>query len=92
MADPFWLTWWLWLAGALALGILEIVLPGFIFLGFAIGAVVTGLLLLIPGFSVSLPVLILVFAVLSLLAWLLLRRFFALPHGQVKRFKDDING
>ncbi|WP_170425258.1 NfeD family protein [Ruegeria arenilitoris] len=91
MTDPFWLTWWIWLAGALALGILEIVLPGFIFLGFAIGAAVTGLLLVIPGFAPSLPVLLLVFAVLSLVAWLILRRMFALPHGQVKTFNHDIN-
>ena len=49
MADPFWLTWWIWMAAALALGILEIVLPGFIFLGFAIGAAITGILLILPG-------------------------------------------
>ena len=91
MADPFWLTWWIWLAAALALGILELVLPGFIFLGFAIGAAVTGLLLIIPAVSPSLPVLLLIFAVLSLIAWLGLRRVFALPHGQVKTFNHDIN-
>ncbi len=91
MADPFWMTWWIWLAGALALGILEIVLPGFIFLGFAIGAAITGILLAIPGISPSLPILLLIFAVLSLVAWLILRRLFALPHGQVKTFNHDIN-
>ncbi|NOD33601.1 MULTISPECIES: NfeD family protein [unclassified Ruegeria] len=91
MADPFWLTWWIWLAAALALGILEIVLPGFIFLGFAIGAAITGLLLIIPGLTMSLHVLALIFAVLSLVAWLVLRKLFALPHGQVKTFKHDIN-
>ncbi len=91
MADPFWLTWWIWLAGALALGILEVALPGFIFLGFAIGAAITGVVLLIPGLTLSLPVLLLIFAVLSLVAWLVLRRMFALPHGQVKTFKHDIN-
>ncbi|MBO9413239.1 MULTISPECIES: hypothetical protein [unclassified Ruegeria] len=91
MADPFWLTWWIWLAGALALGILEIVLPGFIFLGFAIGAAITGVLLIIPGVAPSLPVLLLIFAALSLVAWLVLRRMFALPHGQVKTFRHDIN-
>lgn len=91
MADPFWLTWWLWLAAALALGILEIVLPGFIFLGFAIGAAVTGLLLLIPGLAPSLPILMLIFATLSLISWLILRRMFSLPHGQVKTFNHDIN-
>ena len=91
MADPFWLTWWIWMAGALVLAILEVVLPGFIFLGFAIGAGITGVLLLVPGLTPSLPVLLLIFAILSLVAWLVLRRMFALPHGQVKTFNHDIN-
>lgn len=91
MADPFWLTWWIWLAAALALGILEIFLPGFIFLGFAIGAAVTGLVLAIPGMALSLNVLVLIFAVMSLIAWLVLRKLFALPQGQVKTFNHDIN-
>ncbi len=91
MADPFWLTWWIWLAAALALGILEVALPGFIFLGFAIGAAVTGVLLMIPGLVTGLHVLMLIFAVLSLIAWLVLRRLFSLPHGQVKTFDRDIN-
>ena len=91
MADPIWLTWWLWLAAALVLVILETVLPGFIFLGFAVGAGITGLLLIIPGVTPSLPVLALIFAILSLVAWLVLRRMFALPHGQVKTFNHDIN-
>ncbi|MCX8953146.1 hypothetical protein OU790_06840 [Ruegeria sp. NA] len=91
MADPFWLTWWIWLAAALALGILEIFLPGFIFLGFAIGAAVTGLILAVPGMALSLNVLALIFAVMSLIAWLVLRKLFALPNGQVKTFNHDIN-
>lgn len=91
MTDPFWLTWWIWLAAALALGILEIALPGFIFLGFAIGAAVTGLLLIFPGVTLSLPILLMIFAAFSLIAWLVLRRIFALPHGQVKTFRHDIN-
>lgn len=91
MADPYWLTWWIWLAAALALGILEVALPGFIFLGFAIGAAITGVLLAIPGIAPSLPVLLLIFSTLSLVAWLVLRRMFSLPHGQVKTFDRDIN-
>ncbi len=91
MADPFWTIWWVWMAGALVLAILEVLLPGFIFLGFAVGAAITGLLLLLPGFSVHLAVLLLIFAALSLIAWLVLRRVFALPHGQVKTFDHDIN-
>ena len=83
--------WWVWMAGALALAILETLLPGFIFLGFAIGAFGVSLILLTTFFSFGLPALLLIFAGLSLVAWLLLRRFFALPKGQVKTFEGDIN-
>ena len=37
-------TWWAWVILGFALGVLEVLVPGFIFLGFAIGAVVTGIL------------------------------------------------
>jgi membrane protein implicated in regulation of membrane protease activity len=90
--DPaLWSLWWVWLAAALALGIIELLAPGFIFLGFAIGALAVSMLLLNTGLSLGLPLLLLLFAALSLTAWLILRRFFALPKGQVKRFEDDIN-
>jgi len=85
-----WSLWWIWGALALVLGIAEILLPGFIFLGFAIGAVCVAVLLLM-SLNVSLPLLLLVFAALSLGAWLTLRRLFALPKGQVKTFDTDIN-
>ena len=39
-------TWWAWVVLGFALGVLEILVPGYIFLGFAIGAVVTGILLI----------------------------------------------
>ena len=64
MIEPFWRIWWIWLAGALVLAILEVLLPGFIFLGFAIGAAITGVILALTGVSISLAVLLLVFAVL----------------------------
>ncbi len=86
----FYSLWWVWMAGALALAIAETLLPGFIFLGFAIGAFAVSLALLV-GLGLGLPALLLVFAGLSLIAWLLLRRFFAMPKGQVKHFEDDIN-
>ena len=87
-----WSVWWIWMAAALLLAIIEVLAPGFIFLGFAIGAAVTGLLLLIlPGIGWTIPILALVFAALSLAAWLILRRGFALRTGQVKHFEDDIN-
>ena len=84
-------TWWVWLAFALVLAILEVLVPGFVFLGFAIAAAIVGLMVLGPASLLSLPTLTLIFAALSLAAWLLLRRFFALPKGQVKTFDHDIN-
>lgn len=89
--DALLTTWWVWLAAALVLGILEMLIPGFIFLGFAIGAAVVGLALLGPLGLLSLPAILLVFAVVSLIAWLGLRKYFALPKGQVKTFDHDIN-
>ncbi|UWQ23447.1 NfeD family protein [Leisingera aquaemixtae] len=91
MADGFWTLWWVWAAAALVLGILEVLAPGFVFLGFAIGAAAVALLLLVSGGSWGLPLLLLIFAGLSLAAWLLLKRLFALPKGQVKTFDHDIN-
>lgn len=85
-----WAVWWVWIAGGFALGVLEVLLPGFIFLGFAIGAVLTGILL---GFGLTpgLPLLLLIFALLSLAAWLGLRAKFGSNKGQVKLWHKDIN-
>jgi inner membrane protein len=83
-------TWWAWVILGFALGVLEVLVPGFIFLGFAIGAVVTGILV---GFGVpaGLPALILIFAVVSVVAWLVLRRVVGVRDGQVKVWDQDIN-
>ncbi|MGB8623105.1 MAG: hypothetical protein WCD16_09820 [Paracoccaceae bacterium] len=85
-----WGLWWVWLAGAVVLGILEVVVPGFVFLGFAAGAAVTGVLLVL-GLSVSLPTLLLIFALVSLASWLVMRKLFSLRRGQVKIWDRDIN-
>jgi len=85
-----WALWWVWMAGAVALGILEIFAPGFVFLGFAVGAALTGILLA-AGLSPSLPWLLLIFAVVSLVSWLALRRILGVRKGQVKIWDRDIN-
>lgn len=90
MAD-FATIWWVWLAAALLLAILEILVPAFLFLGFAIGAALVGLAMLGPLALLSPAMILLIFAGLSLAVWLMLRKIFALPHGQVKRFDRDIN-
>ena len=89
----WWSLWWVWMVGALALAILEVLAPAQIFLGFAAGAAGVGLALLVgvPGLSGSVPILLLVFAVLSLIAWLLIRPLMGVREGQVKHFDHDIN-
>lgn len=85
-----WALWWVWMAAAVGLAILEVLAPGFVFLGFAAGAAVTGALLAL-GISPSGPVLALIFALVSLVAWLVLRKLFALKGGSVKTYDHDIN-
>ena len=86
-------AWWIWMVAGLVLGILEVLAPTFIFLGFAIGAVLTGALVWLGWgwMAGSLPNHMLVFALLSLVAWLVLRALFKLPKGQVKLWTNDIN-
>ncbi|PRY21739.1 hypothetical protein CLV78_1088 [Aliiruegeria haliotis] len=93
----WWTEWWVWLVAGLVLAILEVLVPAWIFLGFAIGAVLTGGAVWVGGpleatLEGSLPVTLLAFAVLSLLAWLALRKVFGLRTGSVKTYDDDING
>ncbi|SHH08151.1 hypothetical protein SAMN05444003_1999 [Cognatiyoonia sediminum] len=88
---PLWLEWWVWMSAALALATLEVIVPGYIFLGFAIGALVMGVLLLLGLTGLSLPLLLVIFAVLSLVAYLAMRKVFGLKTGQVKIWDRDIN-
>ena len=89
-------TWWVWMVAGLFLAILEVLAPVFVFLGFAIGAVLTGALMwlgLPPSgwMAGSVAAHLLVFAILSLLAWLALRTLFGLPKDTVKIWDRDIN-
>ncbi len=86
-------TWWAWIVAAMILAILEVFLPAQILLGFAIGAagVGLGLLLGVPGLAGSAPALMLAFAVLSLIGWLVLRRLLGVYKGQVKVWESDVN-
>lgn len=90
MPEQIWTVWWAWVVLGFLLGILEILAPGYIFLGFAIGAVLTGVVTVL-GLTTSLPVLLLVFAVASVVAWLVLRKVMGVREGQVKIWKRDIN-
>lgn len=91
-----WSVWWIWVVGAIVLGIVEVFVPAFIFLGFAIGAAVTGILMAVGGplatfMMGSLPVTVLIFSVVSLVSWLMLRKVMGVRKGQSKVFTTDIN-
>lgn len=89
-------AWWVWVLAGLGLAVLEIVVPAYIFLGFAIGAVATGLILWVGGplaamLAGSWPLTLLVFALLSGAAWLGLRQWLGVRRGQAKIWDRDIN-
>ena len=88
-----WTSWVFWMIAAVGLAILEVFAPSFIFLGFAIGAALVGLILLIGGsaISLSLPMTFLVLAVVSLISWIALRQLLGVRRGQVKVWDEDIN-
>lgn len=90
METVLWHLWWVWLAAALGLTILEILVPGFIFLGFAIGAALVALLVLLP-LNLGLTALLALFTLLSLAAWVILRRLFRAPDDQSRVIREDIN-
>ena len=87
-----WDQWWIWAGAGIVLLIVEIFAPGFVFLGFGIGALaVAALLALMPSLVSSVPVALLIFAVCSLVAWLVMRKLAGERKGQVKVWDTDIN-
>lgn len=84
-------TWWIWMVAGVVLAVFEVVIPGFIFLGFAIGAVLTGVLLALGILAGALEISFLVFAILSVAAFLILRKAVGVRRGQTKVWTQDIN-
>lgn len=89
-------TWWFWVAGGLALAIVEVFVPGYIFVGFAVGAVLTGAFMALglpgSGWMMAAPTnALVVFAVVSVVAWFAMRKGLGLRRGQIKRIDRDIN-
>ena len=82
--------WWMWLCAALALGVVELLLPGTIFLGFSLGALVMAVVvaLITPP---SVAAMLALFAGLSLAAWLVLRLVFRRQSSGARIVKRDIN-
>ena len=83
--------WWFWLSAAVVFGIIEVLAPFFVFLGFSIGAVgmallvATGVVTLSPAWGLAL------FAVMSLAGYALLRVVLGKTRGNVRVIEKDIN-
>jgi len=82
---------WVWIIAALVLGALEIVLPGWFFLGIALAVGVMGLAILVGIWTGGLPMALVVTAALSGAIWLGLRRIFGSSRGDVRIWTRDIN-
>lgn len=86
-----WTNGWLWIVAALVLGLIELALPGYVFLGTALALAITGVLLLSGFWGVGLLGTLIVAALLSFAAWALLRRLMGVQKGQVRIWDRDIN-
>ena len=82
--------WWVWVALALALALVEVMAPGFIFLGFALGALAISAFVAL-GYASSVPVLLVLFAGVSLLAWIALRLVFRKQSSGARIITRDVN-
>ena len=82
--------WWVWICAALALGVIELLAPGFIFLGFAIGALAMAVFVFVLP-AANVPALLAMFAILSLIAWIGLRVVFRRQSSGTRIVDRDIN-
>ncbi|MEM6303096.1 MAG: hypothetical protein AAF744_00150 [Pseudomonadota bacterium] len=83
-------VWWVWICASLALGILELLAPGYIFLGFALGALSMAVVVFVMP-AASVPALLAMFAILSLIGWLILRMLFRRQSSGARIVRRDIN-
>ncbi|MHA6323794.1 NfeD family protein [Roseivivax sp. CAU 1753] len=85
-------SWVFWFAAGVALLIIEVLLPTFLALGFGIGAwIVSAMLFFLPSELFTLPVVLLIWAVLSAVIWIALRLVFRNRHSGNKAPEGDIN-
>ncbi len=88
---PLAYAWWAWISAGILFGILEIVVPAYIFMGFSFGAIAMGILLALGVDGLSVGWMLVIFAAVSLVSVILLRLTFGLRRGQVKVWDRDIN-
>jgi len=88
--NDFLQVWWVWVCISLALGVIELLVPGTIFLGFALGALGMAVLVYVLPMS-GVPALLAVFAFLSLISWIVLKMVFRRQSSGARVVTRDIN-
>lgn len=68
------LAWHIWMIIGIGFIIIEIFDPAFFFISLGIGAIITGLLSMLPLLGNSVPVQILIFAIFSFISFLFMRK------------------
>ncbi len=89
-------SWTSWLVFGFVLGILELLAPGFVFLGFGIGAAGVALVLSLAGPSSfsdpsGIGYLFVIWSITSFLSWLALRRLRGAQPTSSRVVANDIN-
>lgn len=82
---------WLWLIAAFVLAAIELLVPGWAFMGLAASVGLMGVLLLTGLWTAGLPLTLVVTALLSAGAWLLFRRLWPTSRGDKRIWDRDIN-
>lgn len=82
--------WWVWLSDAFVLALVKLMVPASVFLGFALGALAMAGVVAI-GLITKPSVLLAVFAALSLVAWIVLKRVFRNQTTAARIVTRDIN-
>lgn len=86
-----WENGWLWILAALLLALVELILPGYVFMGMAGAVAVMGLLLLAGIWTGGLPMALVLTALLSGVIWLVLSRLRGVDRSATRIWRDDIN-
>lgn len=86
-----WQNGWLWIIAGLVLALLELLLPGYLFLGTAAAVGIMGVALLLGVWTGGFPAALVVTALLSGAVMLALRRALGVQRGQVRIWDRDIN-
>lgn len=87
----WWQEPWVWVVAAAVLGGAEMLLPVFVLLGFAVGALLVAGLLWLGLLGGSWPALILVMTVAAIVVWLIARKLAGVRAGQTRIWDHDIN-